>query len=66
MKKTLAKSKQVGRKPLPQGCARKNYLKIRITDYDKVELIKAASREGVTLANWIRKRLGLEAAEYGG
>lgn len=54
----------VGRPPLAAEYLRSEYIRIRITDYDKVELIKAASREGTTLANWIRKRLGLEAAEY--
>jgi predicted HicB family RNase H-like nuclease len=53
----MAKKKQMGRPPLPDGEARTAWMQIRLTDAEKETFQLAASRAGQSLSEWAKERL---------
>lgn len=52
------KKRKVGRPKLPKGQV-KNIIAIRVTDSERKDYEEGASKQGVTLSNWIRRRTNL-------
>ena len=54
------RTKKRGRPPLPKGEARDQVLKIRVTVAEKIAMEAEAVAVGITLSEFIRKRLRLD------